>query len=157
MKKLITFWVFLFLGIITAQAFAQDGDGVGIGIIESEYSVEETTDRLEKVLKDNGLNIFEKVNHQEGAASVNMELPPTTVLIFGNPKLGTPLMQCAPTVAIDLPQKMLIWEDKNGQVMVGYNSPSYLKKRHNIEGCDQELKKISGALKKFTQTAAGIN
>jgi uncharacterized protein (DUF302 family) len=86
-----------------------------------------------------------------------MELPPTTVLIFGNPKLGTPLMQCAPTVAIDLPQKMLIWEDDNGNVSIGYNSPEYLKKRHNIAGCDQELQKISGALQKFAQNAAGIN
>lgn len=153
MKKLIALLVFVFLGITTTQTIAQDG----IEIIQSEQSVEETTDRLEKVLKDNGLNIFEKVNHQEGATSVNMDLPPTTVLIFGNPKLGTPLMQCAPTTAIDLPQKMLIWEDEDGQVNVGYNSPDYLKKRHNIEGCDQELQKISGALKKFAQAAAGMN
>lgn len=153
MKKLIALLVFVFLGITTTQTIAQDG----IEIIQSEQSVEETTDRFEKVLKDNGLNIFEKVNHQEGATSVNMDLPPTTVLIFGNPKLGTPLMQCAPTTAIDLPQKMLIWEDEDGQVNVGYNSPDYLKKRHNIEGCDQELQKISGALKKFAQAAAGMN
>lgn len=132
---------------------AQDG----MEIMQSEHSVEETTDLLEKILKDNGLNIFEKVNHQEGAASVNLELPPTRVLIFGNPKLGTPFMQCAPTTAIDLPQKMLIWEDQEGQVNVGYNSPDYLKQRHNIEGCDQELEKISGALKKFAQTAADSN
>lgn len=153
MKKLIAFWVFVFLGITTTQTIAQDG----IKVIHSKYSVEETTDRLEKILKDNGLNIFEKVNHQEGATSVDMDLPPTTVLIFGNPKLGTPLMQCAPTTAIDLPQKMLIWEDEDGQVNVGYNSPDYLKKRHKIEGCDQELQKISGALKKFAQAAAGMN
>ncbi|MGM0546530.1 MAG: DUF302 domain-containing protein [Bacteroidota bacterium] len=153
MKKVIALLVFVFLGITTTQTIAQDG----IEIIQSEQSVEETTDRFEKVLKDNGLNIFEKVNHQEGATSVNMDLPPTTVLIFGNPKLGTPLMQCAPTTAIDLPQKMLIWEDEDGQVNVGYNSPDYLKKRHNIEGCDQELQKISGALKKFAQAAAGMN
>lgn len=153
MKKLIALLVFVFLGITATQTIAQDG----IEIIHSKYSVEETTDRLEKVLKDNGLNIFEKVNHQEGATSVNMELPPTTVLIFGNPELGTPLMQCAPTTAIDLPQKMLIWEDEEGQVNVGYNSPDYLKKRHSIEGCDEELQKIGGALKKFAQTAAGSN
>lgn len=153
MKKLVAFLVFVFLGIITTQAFAQDG----IEIIQSEYSVEKTTDRLEKVLKDNGLNIFDKINHQEGATSVDMDLSPTTVLIFGNPKLGTPLMQCAPTTAIDLPQKMLIWENEDGKVNIGYNSPDYLKERHNIEGCDQELQKISGALKKFAQTAAGMN
>ncbi len=153
MKKLIAFLVFVCLGTATNHAIAQNG----IEIIQSAYSVEETIDRLEKVLNENGLNIFEKVNHQEGATSVNMELPPTTVLIFGNPKLGTPIMQCAPTTAIDLPQKMLIWENEDGQVNVGYNSPDYLKKRHNIEGCDQELQKISGALQKFAQSAAGTN
>lgn len=144
---------FVLVGITTTQAIAQDG----IEIMRSEYSVAETTDRLENILEDNGLTIFQKVDHQEGAASVNMDLPPTTVLVFGNPKLGTPLMQCAPTVAIDLPQKMLVWEDKDGQVKVGYNTTDYLKKRHSIEGCDQELQKISGALKKFAQTTAGIN
>lgn len=141
---------FVLVGITTTQAIAQDG----IEIMQSEYSVAETTDRLENILEDNGLTIFQKVDHQEGAASVNMELPPTTVLIFGNPKLGTPLMQCAHTVAIDLPQKILVWADKDGQVKVGYNTIDYLKKRHSIEGCDQELQKISGALQKFAQTAA---
>lgn len=153
MQKVILATIIFVYGIFTTTTFAQDG----MEIIQSEYSVEETTDRLEKVLKDNGLTIFENVNHQEGATSVNMDLSPSTVFIFGNPRLGTPLMQCAPTVAIDLPQKMLIWKDQNGQVHVGYNSPDYLKKRHNIEGCDQELQKISGALKKFAQNAAGLN
>jgi uncharacterized protein (DUF302 family) len=153
MKKVISLLAFVMIGIAATQAVAQDG----IEIIKSEYSVEETTDRLQKVLKDNGLTIFKEVNHRKGAASVNMDLPPTTLLIFGNPKLGTPLMQCAPTVAIDLPQKMLIWKDQNKQVHVGYNAPNYLKKRHGIEGCNQDLQKISGALKKFAQTAAGTN
>ena len=144
---------FVLVGSTTTQAIAQDG----IEIMQSEYSVSETTDRLENILEDNGLTIFQKVDHQEGAASVNMELPPTTVLIFGNPKLGTPLMQCAHTVAIDLPQKILVWADKDGQVKVGYNTIDYLKKRHSIEGCDQELQKISGALQKFVQTATGVN
>jgi uncharacterized protein (DUF302 family) len=132
---------------------AQDG----VITLESNYSVEKTTNRLEHALTENGLTIFRKVDHQKGATSVDMELPPTTVLIFGNPKLGTPLMQCAPTVAIDLPQKMLIWKDQDGHVQVGYNSPDYLKKRHDIKGCDQELQKITGALKKFAQSAAGMN
>lgn len=153
MKKYIALFSFLLVGSFSAQLFAQDG----MVITQSEYSVQETTDRLEKVLADNGLTIFERVNHQEGATSVNMDLPPTTVFIFGNPKLGSPLMQCAPTTAIDLPQKMLVWQKDDGTVNVGYNSPDYLKKRHNIEGCDQELQKINGALKNFAQTAAGIN
>lgn len=151
MKKGITVFVLLLIGIGTTQTFAQEG----IVTLQSKFSVEETVDRLERILQENGLTIFEKVNHRKGATSVNLDLPPTTVLIFGNPKLGTPLMQCAPTVGIDLPQKMLIWEDEDGQVNVGYNSPDYLKKRHNIEGCDQELNKISNALQKFARSAAG--
>jgi uncharacterized protein (DUF302 family) len=150
MKKVIALLAFVLAGVATIPAIAQEG----MVIVQGEYSVEETTDRLEKILKDNGLTIFKKVNHQEGAASVNLSLPPTTVLIFGNPKLGTPLMQCAPTTAIDLPQKMLIWEDTAGKVKVAYNAPDYLKKRHRIEGCDQELQKISDALQKFAQSAA---
>jgi len=153
MRKAITATTIFIFGIFITTAFAQNG----IEIIESKYSVEETAERLEEVLKDNELTIFKKVNHQEGAASVNMDLPPTTVFIFGNPKLGTPLMQCAPTAAIDLPQKMLIWKNQDGRVLVGYNSLDYLKKRHDIKGCDQEIQKITGALKKFVQTVAGIN
>lgn len=152
MKKITSFLTFLLLtGLFISESIAQDG----MVTLESNYSVEKTTKRLESALTQNGLTIFRKVDHQEGAASVDMELRPTTVLIFGNPKLGTPLMQCAPTVAIDLPQKMLIWKDQNGQVQVGYNSPDYLKRRHDIKGCDQELQKITGALNKFAQTAAG--
>ena len=154
MNKLTAFLLLIFLAAIFAnESVAQDG----MTTLQSNYSVDKTIDRLENALTDNGLTIFKKVNHQKGATSVGMELPATTVLIFGNPKLGTPLMQCAPTAAIDLPQKMLIWEDQDGEVNLGYNSPDYLKKRHGIEGCDQELQKITGALKKFAQAAAGIN
>jgi uncharacterized protein (DUF302 family) len=154
MKKITSFLTFLLLtGLFISESIAQDG----MVTLESNYSVDKTTNRLEHALTENGLTIFRKVDHQKGAASVDMELPPTTLLIFGNPKLGTPLMQCAPTVAIDLPQKMLIWEDQDEQVQVGYNSPDYLKKRHDIKGCDQELQKITGALKKFAHTATGMN
>ena len=153
MRNLITLLaVFFLLGIFAIQAVAQDG----MVTVNSQYSVEETVDRLENTLTNNGLNIFKKVDHRDGAASVDMQLQPTTVVIFGNPKLGTPLMQCAPTVAIDLPQKMLIWKDGNGNVSIGYNSPEYLKKRHNITGCDQELQKVNAALQKFAEAAAGI-
>ncbi len=153
MKKLITFLSFVLLaGIFAKHGLAQEG----MVTLKSNYSVEKTLDRLENVLTENRLTIFRKVDHREGATTVDMKLPPTTVIIFGNPKLGTPLMKCAPTVAIDLPQKMLVWQSKNGSVYVGYNAPEYLKKRHGIEGCDQVLQKINGALKKFAQTAAGI-
>jgi len=75
------------------------------------------------------------------------------LIIFGNPKVGTPLMQCTQSVAIDLPQKSLIWEDENGQVWLSYNDPGYLARRHNIENCDEVLNKISNALGNFAKAA----
>lgn len=128
----------------------------GLQTVKSNHSVGETTDRLTEILESNGATVFEIIDHQGGAASVNLELPATVVVIFGNPKLGTPVMQCAQTTAIDLPQKMLIWE-KNGEVTVGYNDPQYLKKRHHIKGCDQELNKIGNILEKIARSSAGIN
>lgn len=151
MRKFILILVFLIIGLAVSQTYAQDG----LVTVQSNYSVEETADRLVNIFEKNGLTVFDKVDHQKGASSVNMEMRPTMVIIFGNPKLGTPLMKCAQTTAIDLPQKMLIWEAGDGKVKISYNSPEYLKKRHSIKGCNQELKKIAGALNKFALKAAG--
>ena len=154
MKKITAFLTFVILtGLFITESIAQDG----MVSLESNYSVNKTIHRLENVLTEKGLTIFKKVDHQKGALSANMELPESTVIIFGNPKLGTPLMQCAPTVGIDLPQKVLVWKDQKGKVLVEYNSPDYLRQRHDIKGCDQELQKIGGALNKFARNAAGIN
>ncbi|MBU2978737.1 DUF302 domain-containing protein [Alteromonas sp. C1M14] len=122
---------------------------------ESSYSVAETADRFEAIAKDKGLTLFARINHQQNAGTVNLSLRPTEVLIFGNPKVGTPLMQCAQDVAIDLPQKVLISEDENHQVWVSYNNPEYLMKRHNIKNCDATIKKISAVLSQLSTAAAG--
>jgi uncharacterized protein (DUF302 family) len=82
-----------------------------------------------------------------------MELKPTELLIFGNPKIGTPLMNCAQSVAVDLPQKMLAWEDETGTVYLGWNDPMHLKARHGIEACDKVLETVSGALANFAKAA----
>jgi len=126
----------------------------GMIAVQSDFSVEETANRLEEILTENGINIFEIVDHKKGAASVDMSLLPTTLFIFGNPMIGTPIMQCKQSAAIDLPQKMLIWENSEGIVQIGYNNPNYLKNRHSIEGCDAELKKIGKALGNFAESAA---
>jgi uncharacterized protein (DUF302 family) len=124
----------------------------GIVRVKSNYSVEETVQRFESIAKEQGLNIFGTVNHQAGAASVNQELRPTQVIIFGNPAAGTPLMQCNQTAEIDLPQKALVWEDEDGQVWLGYNNPNYLSRRHNLRGCaDEPLERIDNALKMLVQ------
>lgn len=125
----------------------------GMVTVKSAHDVKTTADRLEAKLKEKGMNVFGRVNHTAGAEKAGMELPPTELVIFGNPKIGTPLMQCARSVAIDLPQKALIWEDADGNVWLAYNDPQYLKNRHAIEGCDEVIDKITGALGNFAKAA----
>jgi len=108
------------------------------------------------VLRSKGFTIFARVDHSAGATSAGLELRPTQLLIFGNPKAGTPLMKCSQSIAIDLPQKMLAWEAEDGKVYLGYNDPSYLKERHNTEGCDEVIAKVSGALSNFAKAATSM-
>ncbi|PKH06040.1 DUF302 domain-containing protein [Moritella sp. Urea-trap-13] len=124
---------------------------------ESNYSVQETADRFESILKDKGLTLFARIDHQKNAADVNLELRATEVIIFGNPKVGTPLMLCAQNVAIDLPQKVLISEDSENRVWLSYNNPEYIKARHNIQGCDKVINKISTVLSKLSIATISSN
>ncbi len=120
---------------------------------KSAHSVAETIDRLEAILKEKGLTIFARIDHAAGAKKADLELAPTQVLIFGNPKLGTPLMAASATTALDLPQKALAYQDASGDVFLVYNNPAYLMARHDIAGRDEVLKKITGALDNFTNAA----
>jgi len=108
------------------------------GIIDerSQHSVEQTVERLSAMLRAKGITLFALVDHGAEAAKIGMTMPPTKLLIFGNPKAGTPLMLAAPSVAIDLPLKILVWEDAQGRAWLSYNSPAYLQERH---GVPQEL------------------
>ena len=137
--------------LIAAPLYASDG----LITIDSQYSVNETADRLESELVDKGMTVFSRIDHSKGAISVGKELRPTVLLIFGNPNLGTLLMQCSQAAGIDLPQKALIWEDDTGQSHLSYNDPGYLASRHSLKGCDEVVKKIAGALKNFSSRAAG--
>lgn len=141
----------LLAAALLISGIAQAADG--LVAMKSNHSVSDTADRLEAVLQEKGMKIVARVNHAASAAAVDLELRPTELVIFGNPKVGTPLMQCAQTTALDLPQKALIWEDEEGQVWLGYNDPAYLARRHDMEGCDQVLTKVSGALKNFAGAA----
>lgn len=125
----------------------------GVVSVPSTHSVSATADRLETALRAKGMQVFLRIDHAAGAAGVGRELAPTTLVIFGNPKVGAPLMQCARQVGIDLPQKALIWEDESGNTWFSYNSPEYLRTRHAIQGCDQVLAKVSKALANFAQAA----
>jgi uncharacterized protein (DUF302 family) len=104
----------------------------GMVHLSSVHSVAETMARLEALLKARGVAIFARIDHSGEAAKVGLEMRPTEVLVFGSPKAGTPLMVAAPTVAIDLPLKALVWEDAEARVWLSYNSPEYLRQRHGI-------------------------
>ena len=108
---------------------------IGEGIVRkpSSRSVAETLVRLETILKARGIQVFARIDHAGEAARVGLSMPPTQVLIFGNPRAGTPVMLAAPTAAIDLPLKVLAWQDAVGKVWLGYTDPSYLAHRHGLE------------------------
>ncbi|MBL0714495.1 MAG: DUF302 domain-containing protein, partial [Desulfosarcina sp.] len=102
----------------------------GLVNVQSTHTVAQTADRLETLLKEKGLRIFIRINHAAGAQKAGITLRPTELLIFGSPKVGAPLMARQQSIGIDLPQKMLIWEDAAGQVWLTYNNPDYLAARH---------------------------
>src|SRR5580658_1660360 len=104
----------------------------GIVKIPSHHSVDETVAKLEAILKSKGVTLFALVDHSGEAEKVGLKMPPTKLLIFGNPKGGTPLMLVSPSAAIDLPLKILIAEDSEGKVWISYNSTEYLAARHNL-------------------------
>lgn len=120
----------------------------------SKHSVKETLDRLTAALKDKGITPVARVDHAAAAKAAGLDLKPTEVLLFGNPKLGTPLMQINRHIAIDLPMKVLAWEDEASKVWIGYTSPETLKARYKIEGRDDVLKAMAGALEAFASAAA---
>lgn len=122
--------------------------------IKSNHSVTHTADRFADLVKEKGLTLFARINHADNAAKVDLTLSPTEVILFGNPLVGTKLMQCAPTMAIDLPQKALVWQDEAGDTRIAYNNPEYLKHQHGIEGCDEILQKVSGLLAGLSKAAA---
>ena len=112
-------------------AFGADG----LVAVQSPYSAKDTMNRFEDIAKQRGMNVFARIDHAAGAAKVGKVLRPTEVLIFGNPQGGTPLMECAQSVGIDLPLKALVWEDAEGQVWLGYNDLVLLAQRHGIAAC----------------------
>jgi uncharacterized protein (DUF302 family) len=104
----------------------------GIVTIPSRHSVDETVQKLEGLLQAKGVKLFVVVDHSGEAEKAGMEMRPTKLLIFGNPKAGTPLMLASPSIAIDLPMKILVWEDADRKVQVSYNTAAYLQSRHGL-------------------------
>jgi uncharacterized protein (DUF302 family) len=104
----------------------------GIADVPSHHSVDETVERLQNILRERGLTLFALVDHSGEAEKVGLHMPPTKLVIFGSPKGGTPLMIAAPSAAIDLPLKILVWQDGDGKTWVSYNTPQYLQQRHGF-------------------------
>ncbi|HTX42653.1 MAG TPA: DUF302 domain-containing protein [Acidobacteriaceae bacterium] len=118
-----------------------DETGNGIVSRRSSHPVDETVERLKNLLAAKGVNLFALVDHSGEAAKAGLSMPPTKLLIFGNPAAGTPVMLAAPSIAIDLPLKILVWEDSHGNAWLSWNSPAYLRQRHNVP--DELVKNIS--------------
>ncbi|MBX2867040.1 MAG: DUF302 domain-containing protein [Acidiferrobacterales bacterium] len=151
-NTLVSILISSFLAVFSASSAAEQSPD-GITAQESNADVATTVERLTTALEAKGMKVFAVVDHAAGAQSVDAELRPTTVVIFGNPKVGTGMMKCAQSVGIDLPMKALIWEAEDGKVWLGYNAPDYLAKRHGMKGCDGLLEKVSGALANFAKAA----
>jgi len=129
--------------------------GQGIVTVVSNNDFDTTYSNLQNALNSNdNITIMAELDHQNNAAQINMELRPTSLIVFGNPVLGTPLMQNQITTAIDLPQKFLVWEDENGQVNISFNDPQFLKERHKITGNEETLSTIANALSTIANEAA---
>jgi uncharacterized protein (DUF302 family) len=127
-------------------------DANGIVTIPSRYSVDETVSRLEKALAEKGIKLFALVDHSGEAEKAGLKMPPTKVAIFGSPKAGTPLMIATPSIAIDLPLKILVAEDTNGSVSISWNAPEYLAARH---GLPRELLPNIAVIEKLATAIAG--
>ena len=145
------FLAILAVSLLPLVSAAQAGDDLIVK--ESPHSVPKTLDRLSVILEKKGITVFARIDHAAGAKKVEQSLRPTQVLIFGNPKLGTPLMTANQRIGIDLPLKALAWEDKAGKVWLAYTKPSTLQDRFNIDGRDEVFKKMTGALDKLTSAA----
>ena len=156
-------YLIIFIALMSANGLAAPGTSKpnagtnsvnGLVSIVSEYSVTETVNRLKTELASRGMRVFTVIDHGKNAKSVEKELRSTQLVIFGNPKIGSQFMANKQTIAIDLPQKYLVWQDANGDVNISYNDPQYLKTRHNVDGVDELFNKVSNVLKKIATSAA---
>ncbi len=140
--------------IFTLPSVSASAASDGVITLRSANDLNTTIVKFKKVLLSKRMTIFKVINHTKGAKGVGLTLRPTTVVIFGNPRVGTIFMQCRQEAAIDFPMKMLIHEDKKGQVWLSYNDPEYLASRHGVKECTQVRKKMAAAQNKFATAAA---
>ena len=126
----------------------------GLITLASGVGPKDTMDRLEAAIRAKGMTVFSRIDHAAGAAQVSLTLAPTELLLFGNAKAGTPLMQSAQTIGIDLPLKVLVWQDASGKTWLSYNDPLWLAKRHGL-GTPPAAEAMAAALKNLATTVTG--
>jgi len=129
----------------------------GLTTVPSNFGPKETMDRLETEIRTKGLEVFARIDHAAGAAEVGLNLRPTELIIFGNARAGTPLMQSVQTVGIDLPLKVLVSEDAGGKTWLSYNEPSWIARRHGVRNAEQVVSKMGAALSAIARKAANSN
>lgn len=127
----------------------------GLTTIESRVGSKEAMDRLESAIRAKGLNVFARIDHAASAAEVGLALRPTELIIFGNARGGTPLMQSVQTVGIDLPLKVLVWEDEAGKVWISYNEPSWIAERHGVADAESTIDRMADLLSAIARGATG--
>ena len=140
----------LMLGVLFCTTALAQG---GLVNVKSSHDVTTTANRLESALKEKGISVFARIDHAQGAATVGQTLRPTILVIFGNPAMGTPLIQRSRSMGIDLPLKALIWEDRTGQVWFSYNAPDALTRRHGITEMEALIRKMELALSNLAQAS----
>jgi uncharacterized protein (DUF302 family) len=126
----------------------------GLTTIKSSHGPQETMNRLDAAVKAKGMTVFARIDHSASASAVGLSLNPTEVLIFGNAKGGTPLMQSAQTIGIDLPLKALVWQDASGDTWLSYNDPAWLAKRHGLDGTEAPIGNLTATLDAVAKVAA---
>jgi uncharacterized protein (DUF302 family) len=127
----------------------------GLTSIQSSFGPKETMNRLEAEIEAKGLNVFARIDHSAGAAEVGLTLALTELIIFGSARGGTPLMQSAQTVGIDLPLKMLVWRDSADKTWISWNEPSWIARRHGVAGAESTIDKMADLLSAIAREAAG--
>ena len=129
----------------------------GLTTVPSNFGPKETMDRLETEIRTEGLEVFARIDHAAGAAEVGLNLRPTELIIFGNARGGTPLMQAVQTIGIDLPLKALVWKDAAGRTWLSYNEPNWIAQRHSVANAEQVVNNLAAVLNAIVRTASGAN
>lgn len=138
--------------LFSASAWSHEN---GTHTIESKNDPATTMAKIEKLVTEKGMTVFAHIDHAAGAAKVDLALRPTDLIIFGNPKGGTPLMQCSQLLGLDLPLKMLVWQDEKGQTQISYNEPQYFADRYKLGDCGKgPIEKITNFLELVSRVAA---